>query len=193
MNKVALTLVLFAVYLLIVGAVTGLAWLCLIGMVVGVVGVVIFALTDAPLIETDDPSRLDLLDGVTEWDRDEADRARYIDDYLDLRSLTDEQLEAVIHDRITEARAHLGDQIMFDAAIGRHAEAVLEQTRRLDRYRKSTGWTWPKEVDAGPLGSGHSPRASDHDVADCGGSVEEPSTHLIRGSASTSEVTGGTR
>jgi hypothetical protein len=154
-NKVALTLVLFAVYLLIVGAVTGLAWLCLIGMVVGVVGAVIFALTDAPLIETDDPSRLDRLDGVTEWDRDEADRARYIDDYLDLRSLTDEQLETVRQDRLNLARTILAErdcvndptaQAALDDAIDSHAEVVIVLNRRAAELAKSVGRTWPEEV-----------------------------------------------
>lgn len=40
--------------------------------------------------------------------------------------------------------------------------------------------------DAGPLGSGHSPRATAREAGDCGGSVEDPSTHLIHGPASDS-------
>lgn len=47
----------------------------------------------------------------------------------------------------------------------------------------------PAEQDAGPLGSGHSPSASDGNVADSGGSVEDPSTHLIHGPASTHRPT----
>jgi len=156
MNKVALTLVLFAVYLLIVGAVTGLAWLCLVGMLIGLAGVVIFALTDAPLIETDAPSRLDRLDGVTEWDRDEGARAEFIDDYLDgdLSRMTIEQLEAEARELLTTARTLLegpdwnepSTRLALDAAMERHAEVGVELDRRLTELRKSTGWTWPKEV-----------------------------------------------
>lgn len=42
--------------------------------------------------------------------------------------------------------------------------------------------------DAGPLGSGHSPRATAREAGDCGGSVEDPSTHLIHGPASDPSV-----
>ena len=45
----------------------------------------------------------------------------------------------------------------------------------------------PAGSDADPLGSGHSPSATGREVGDSGGSVEEPSTHLIHGSASTQE------
>jgi hypothetical protein len=58
------------------------------------------------------------------------------------------------------------------------------------KFQKKPSVPVPTDLDAGPLGSGHSPSASGGSVADSGGSVEEPSTHLIHGPASAHQPEG---